>query len=56
MDEYGDYIDLSNAKKNCKDKSISTDEIIVPNVGVYDRSVNYTLKQNKVLKELVEQQ
>ena len=56
MDEYDNYIDLSKAKKNCKEKSISTDEIIVPNVGVYDRSVNYTLKQNKVLREFVQPQ
>ena len=49
-------MNLTNAKKNCREKSISTDEIIVPNVGVYDRSVKYTLKQNKVQKELVEPQ
>ena len=49
-------MDLSNAKKNSKEKSISTDEIIVSNVGVFDRSVNYTLKQNGVLKEVVQPQ
>ena len=51
-------MDLTNAKKNCKDKSISIDEIIVPNVGVYDRNAIQALmqKENEVLKEVVHPQ